>query len=285
MSPRVIELADLEHPQLAPYVNVRHTNTTRFGKHFIAEGRLIVQRLIASDYDVESILVERGRMPEWISRVDGSTEIYVLPREQIETLVGFDFHRGVMACGVRQAIPQADQVEWASVKRAIALIGVTESENMGSLLRSAAAFGVHHVFIGPGTADPLARRVLRVSMATALKHQYFLMPDPVAVLRQWSASRQVRTLATTLDATAVCMSQVIDDARPWLLLMGNEAEGLSPEILRVASDRVTIPMQLGTDSLNVAVAGAVFLYELSRSTWEATASRSQRSWDRHVDEP
>ena len=158
----------------------------------------------------------------------------------------------------------AYEIDWSGIRQALALIGVTELENLGSLIRSAAAFGVDHVLLGPGTADPLARRSLRVSMATALKMRYFRMSDPVTLLRSWREGHGVRTIATTLDASAISLSEIVPDDRPLLLMMGNEAKGLSAEILDAATDRVVIPMQLGTDSLNVAVAGAVFLYELSR---------------------
>lgn len=269
MPPRVVEIADIDDPRLAPFVNVRFTNTTRFSNHFIAEGKLVVERLVASDYEVQSILVERDRFPEWLQRPEWqhrleSTPIYSLARPQLETLLGFDFHRGVMACGTRRPIPTADELDWNSVNQALALIGVTELENLGSLIRSAAAFGVDHILVGPGTADPLARRSLRVSMATALKMKFFRLAEPAATLRRWRQSQSVRTIATTLDTDAAHLDALVPDERPVLLMMGNEANGLAKDILQAATDRVTIPMQLGTDSLNVAVAGAVFLYELSR---------------------
>ncbi len=265
----LVEISDIDDPRLAPFVNVRFTNTTRFSNDFIAEGRLVVERLVASDYGVQSILIEQNRYPAWLERPEfehrlASTPIYSLPRNQLEKLLGFDFHRGVMACGIRRPIPGADEICWSDVRHALALIGVTELENLGSLIRSAAAFGVNHVLLGPGTADPLARRSLRVSMATALKMQYFRLRDPVPLLQDWHKSHGVRTIATTLDASAVSLSEIVVDDRPLVLVMGNEAKGLSAEILDAATDCVTIPMKLGTDSLNVAVAGAVFLYELSR---------------------
>lgn len=271
----LVQIADIDDPRLAPFVNVRFTNTTRYSNHFIAEGRLVVERLVASDYDVQSILIEQERFPSWLERPEfehriASTPIYSLPRSLLEKLLGFDFHRGVMACGIRRPIPDTDEIDWSGIRQALALIGVTELENLGSLIRSAAAFGVDHVLLGPGTADPLARRSLRVSMATALKMRYFRMSDPVALLRGWRAGRGwrethgVRTIATTLEESAISLSDIVVDERPMLLMMGNEAKGLSAAILDAATDRVTIPMQLGTDSLNVAVAGAVFLYELSR---------------------
>jgi tRNA G18 (ribose-2'-O)-methylase SpoU len=265
----LVEIANVDDPRIAPFVNVRFTNTTRYSNHFIAEGKLVVERLVASDYEVQSLLIEQDRFPSWLDCPEmkhrlASTPIYSLPRTQLEQVLGFDFHRGVMACGTRRTIPNADEICWSGVKQALALIGVTELENLGSLIRSAAAFGIDHVLLGPGTADPLSRRALRVSMATSLKMKYFRMGDPVTWLRGLRQSQNIRTIATTLDASATLLSDVVLDERPILLMMGNEAKGLSPEILQAATDRVTIPMQLGTDSLNVAVAGAVFLYELSR---------------------
>lgn len=260
---RPSEWCDLSDPRLAAYANVRQTNAMRHSGRFIAEGRLVVERLIASDYPVESVLVEAGTLPSWLESLPASVPIFAVPKDQLSQLVGFHFHRGVMACGLRKPLLLADELEWDRVPFALAVLGVSEPENLGSMLRSAAAMGVQHVLVGPATIDPFSRRVLRVSMANALKLRFYDLPDPSATLRHWGASGRVRTLATTLHASAKPIESVVLAGQPVLLMMGNEAQGLSPDVLEAATDRVTIPMQLGADSLNVAVAAAIFLYELS----------------------
>jgi tRNA G18 (ribose-2'-O)-methylase SpoU len=184
--------------------------------------------------------------------------------------VGFDFHRGVLGCGRRRPFHSIDELDWSGngPPLALALIGVTEKENVGSLLRSAAGFGIRRVLIGPKTADPFSRRVIRVSMANLFSLQFYQLDRPVDQLEVLRRRWRIRSIATTLDPHATPLSHLFAGENPIVLMMGNEAEGLDREVVQSATDRVTIPMQPGIDSLNVAVAGAVFMYELSRA-WQS----------------
>ena len=100
-------------------------------------------------------------------------------------------------------------------------------------------------------------------MATVLKQHLFRLDDPVSQLQQLRDQQGWRTIATTLDHDATPLDELTFDDRPAVLIVGNEADGLDRSLQKVATDRVTIPMQLGTDSLNVAVATAIFLYQLT----------------------
>src|SRR5690606_989076 len=118
------------------------------------------------------------------------------------------------------------------------------------------------------TVDPLCRRVLRVSMGTSLKMRYFDLADPLA----WFTENQQRdawfTVATTLASDSIPMSDVSRQShfasRRRMIVMGNEGDGLPPAIQAACSVRAKIPMAQGVDSLNVAVAGAIAIYELLR---------------------
>ena len=223
--------------------------------------------LIDSDYEVESLLVEEGNGAEFARRVPDDVPVYSLPPEAIRAVVGYDFHRGVLACG-RRRFPQplaafADRSR-AARRLAVAPVCVTEPANVGSMLRSAAAFGIENVLLGPGTHDPLARRVLRVSMAAVFKQRFYDLADPAEGLRALSDRHGMRTVAATLDEDASPVDAFVPDDRNVVLVLGNEARGLPPEVQRAVTDRVRIPMRLGTDSLNVAVASAILMYELTR---------------------
>jgi tRNA G18 (ribose-2'-O)-methylase SpoU len=263
----VTPIRDVDDPRLAAFRDVRHRCQNRESTSFIAEGRLVVERLIDSDYDVESLLVEEGTGAELACRVPDHVPVYSLPAEAIRAVVGYDFHRGVLACG-RRRLPQplAAFANRSPAARglAVAPVCVTEAANVGSMLRSAAAFGIENVLLGPGTHDPLARRVLRVSMAAVLKQQFYDLADPAEDLRELSHRHGMRTVAATLDKDATPVDAFVPDNRDAILVLGNEASGLPPEVQGVATDRVRIPMRLGTDSLNVAVASAILMYELTR---------------------
>lgn len=261
----IIRIEDSRDPRLAVYRQMRANPVDVSGSGcFVVEGRWCVQRLAQSQHEILSLLVERGREAVASECVQGQTPIYSLPGDQVRELVGFDFHRGMIACGARPAIQAFDQLRLGTGRPnlALAVLGVDQTENLGSMMRSAAALGVRDVLIGPRTADPFARRTVRVSMAAVLHQTLYSLDDPADQLKLLVEEQGYRTVVTTLGH-AVPLNQFVPDDRPMILVVGNEAEGVSAEVERAATDRVTIPMKLGTDSLNVAVATAIFLYQLA----------------------
>ena len=265
---RPIEIFDLSDPRIAAYVDLRKARAAsgRVDSRgtFIAEGRLVADRLLESNYDVESILVSGGSHTELADHVDSSIPVYSLPRQMISQVVGYDFHRGVLACGRRREIPRADQ--WAFDRRSqlsLTLLGIAEQENLGSILRTAAAFGISQIYLGGGTIDPLSRRVVRVSMGTAFEHQFDHLENEITELQRLRDSG-IRLVASTLMKGAKKIAAFRNDARPTMLLIGNEAKGLDEEVQTLATDRIKIPMSDSVDSLNASVAAAILMYELTK---------------------
>ncbi|MDG2224169.1 MAG: RNA methyltransferase [Rubripirellula sp.] len=261
----IIRVEDSRDPRLAVYRQMRANPADLSNAGcFVVEGRWCVQRLAESQHEILSLLVERGREAVASHCVDEQTPIYSLPGDQVRDLVGFDFHRGMIACGARPTLQAFDRLRLGADQPniALAVLGVDQTENLGSMMRSAAALGVRDVLIGPRTADPFARRTVRVSMAAVLHQQLYSLDDPAEQLQSLAKDKGYRTVVTTLG-NAVSLDQFVHDDRPLVLIVGNEADGVSAEIERIATDRVTIPMKLGTDSLNVAVATAIFLYQLA----------------------
>ncbi len=264
---RIVSLDEPSDSRLACYADLRwDAKPLPEADWFIVEGRFCVQRLIESPLDLLSILVERGKEADVANWLTDATPVYSLPAEKIRALVGYDFHRGVLACGRRPTLGSIDAlcVQQPVPRLALAAVGVHERENLGSMMRTAAALGIEQVLIGPRTADPYSRRAVRVSMATVLNLKLTSLGQPVVELRRLQETGRFRTVVTTLSPGATTLDQFVADDRACILVMGSEAEGVGQEIEEIASDRVTIPMRLGTDSLNVSVAAAIFMYELTR---------------------
>ena len=260
---RIIEINNTTDPRLRRYANLRSDVEREFDvDSFIVEGRLCLQRLIASRHRILSVLVERGKEQEVAGWLGESTPLYSLPPEQIRELVGFHFHRGMLACGARPPLRFSDELRLQDGAMALAVLGVHEKENLGSMMRTAAALGIENLLLGLKTADPFSRRVIRVSMGAAFHLNLFALDDPAKELTDLQRTGKVRIIATTLDRAAATLDQFVVDDRSSILIVGNEAEGIHPSIQRIATDRVTIPMQLGTDSLNVSIAAAIFMYQL-----------------------
>lgn len=257
----------LEDPRLDPYRHLRTSNLTRFSGRFIAESKPLVQRLIASDLAVESVLVDEKYREEALRWIPESVTMLVIESNAISELIGFHFHRGYLACGLRPRaeIWNAAQVsdrrigldansDWTGVY----LIGVQDPENMGSILRSCAALGIQDILLGPDCVDPFARRVLRVSMGNAFKLCFFEARNVPTTLEQLHDAG-IETVAACLSPSSVELGEW-KRGRDTMLLLGNEAHGLPSTILEQVTRQVKIRMDLGTDSLNVSVAAGIFLH-------------------------
>lgn len=279
----IIPIHDPLDPRLDAYRDLRHEDVRRRGPRFIAEGRLVVRRLLASDYETDSVLAEPDRLEDLEPLIDPLTPIYLVNQSLIREVAGFNFHRGLLACGRRKPMLPIEGIEALAEQEtpvtthpplALAAISLNDLENLGSLLRTAAALGIFHVVLNPQTADPLCRRVLRVSMGAALKMNFYDLSDPLSWfesnLARWregsTRHRAWTTLAMTLASDSVSLertSQMNDCAK--MIVMGNEGDGLPPAMQEACVLRAKIPMAPGIDSLNVAVAGAIALYEFTRS--------------------
>lgn len=259
----LIPVGTLDDPRLDCYRDLNQRNLTRLSGRFIAEGEKVVQRLIASRFSVDSLLAEPAYAERYAQQVDPSVPIYVVPRTLMRQTVGFAFHRGIMGCGRRAAAPDLKRWLDGSGDAPATLVvcpDVHDPTNLGSIIRAAAALGASGVLLGRGCADPFSRRVLRVSMGAALVLPVYESSDLAADLAQLRQARFVR-VAAVLDPAAQPLPGWTPPPRVALLL-GNEGHGLAPLWQQQAECRVTIPMQAGIDSLNVAAAAAVLLYHV-----------------------
>jgi tRNA G18 (ribose-2'-O)-methylase SpoU len=266
----IIPINDPSDVRLDPYRDMKHEDVRRRGELFIAEGKLVVQRLLASDYQTESVLAEANRIAWVQSLIAPQTPVYVVPPELIREVAGFNFHRGLLACGRRIRFAPADQLfQIIQSRLAVAAISVNDLENLGSLIRTAAAFGIEHLALNRQTIDPLCRRVLRVSMGAALKLQYFDLDDPVAWLQENQQRGCWYTIATTLSDDSIPLSTLPQPAgfgaQRRMILMGNEGDGLPADVQAACTVRAKIPMAPGIDSLNISIAAAIAIYELVRA--------------------
>ena len=262
-----IQLIDsIDNAKLDPYRHLRTTNLTRFSGRFVVESKPLVSRLVSSGLEVESVLIDEKFQAEAMSWVPSDLEVLVVQSDWIEGLVGFNFHRGYLACGVRPKNRTIAEFcanwhrsqEWTGCM----LVGVQDPENMGSILRTCAALGISDIFVGPDCVDPFARRVLRVSMGNAFKLNFFSVKNPVeAVLRLREA--EIQSIATCFAQDSEELAE-FQRSGPSVVLMGNEAHGLPELVQRAADRRLMIAMDLSTDSLNVSVATGIILHNLCR---------------------
>lgn len=265
---RTIQVGDPADPRLADFRDLTRADRRPDrpgGKGLvIAEGVVVVRRLLASPYPLRAVLGLGRRIEELVEELSvESAPVYTTTAEVMAQVVGFHLNRGVLAVADRVSAASPERVV-ERAHRLVVLEGVGDHENLGALFRNAAAFGVDGVLLGPGCSDPLYRRSVRVSMGHVLAVPFApLQPWPAGL--KWLRDQGFRVLALTPDGPAALRDELRDelggDDRVAVLL-GSEGPGLTQEALDASDVAVRIPMVPGVDSLNVATAGAVAFYEL-----------------------
>ncbi len=95
----------LDDPRLAPYRNMKDKELARDGRRFIAEGENVVRRLLASSTHVESVLLAERKVPAIAPLCPDSLPVFAATDDLIAQIIGFEFHSGVLACGIRPPNP------------------------------------------------------------------------------------------------------------------------------------------------------------------------------------
>jgi tRNA G18 (ribose-2'-O)-methylase SpoU len=254
-------------PRLSDYKRLSDPAAVARAGLFVAEGRWVVERLLTkSSFRTRSVLVTpiaRAALTRAVGNdVLAGVPVYVVTQAVMDEVVGFNIHRGCLALAERPPVPLLDAALLAAASRVMVLEGVNNPDNVGGIFRSAAAFGVDLVVLGPACGDPLYRKAIRTSMAATLDVPYAAAgawPDALDLMRRqgW------RVLALTPRLDAGSLESCARDGRVALLL-GTEGEGLSASALAQADTAVRIPTTERVDSLNVVVAGSIAMHHFFR---------------------
>ena len=260
-----------DDPRLAVYRDLKDRQLAARAGLFIAEGAHLVRRMLAAGLEAHSLLLAQRRVDEFARLAPKGVPVYVVSNEAIRRVVGFKFHSGVLACGRRPAKTTVEQVLATVPGEAPSTLVVCPQlinhENVGAMARVAAAFGAQALLLGPESCDPYRRRALRVSMGAVFTLPIVISDDLHGDLTrlkdQWHY--QLAAAVTAADAEPLAAARRPGPPDRLALLFGPEAHGLDDRYVGICDRRITIPMELGTDSLNVAVAAAVCLYHFTQT--------------------
>ena len=231
-------------------------------------------RLAASRFPVRCVVGFARRLEELEDAASADPAVaagladvpfYEVSREVLAEVAGFDMHRGLVAAADRVGEPTVGEVldGLDEDNRVIGVLeGVGDHENIGALFRNAAGLGVGAVLLGAGCADPLYRRVVRVSMGHVLRVPFAHVPGKPTTWQRGLVDLQergYRVVAMTPN-TDNTLADAVRGADKVAVMVGAEGPGLTEHAMRAADVRAKIPMSPGTDSLNVATSAAVGFY-------------------------
>jgi RNA methyltransferase, TrmH family len=245
------------------------------------EGPRLVEEALRSASPIRAVLFSesgerhRSRLAPYLDRPEVAIPILQTTDRLFEGIADTENPQGVAAL-VTPRISTFDDISRASANGAVPLIvvlaGVQDPGNVGTIIRTAAAFGATAAVAVPsgqsGTANPFAPKSLRASAGAAL-HLPLLTGVSLPILLAQLRASGIQSLASSSrespenDQPLLTPWQV-DWCQPVALLIGNEGGGLPEEIERSADARIRIPMSSSVESLNAAAAAAVLFYEAAR---------------------
>jgi tRNA G18 (ribose-2'-O)-methylase SpoU len=210
-----------------------------------------------------SVLIAAKRLAKLspiLDQLPDGVPVFLASQPVLDTIVGFQLHRGILALAERAAPVTADDLLAGLPDRALvlALVGIANHDNMGGLFRNAAGFGVDAVLLDPTCCDPLYRKAIRVSVGGVLRVPYARLGEGEDLIGLLARRDFAPVALSPSGETALSDLPPLD--RPALLL-GAEGPGL-PDATLARCRTVSIPMVPGFDSLNVAVAAGIALHAL-----------------------
>jgi tRNA G18 (ribose-2'-O)-methylase SpoU len=267
--PDVVRVERADDERLADYVGLtdvalRSRREPELGL-YLAESDKVIRRALDAGHRPRSlVLTDRWVEPlaPLVERVlAAGAPVYAGPPALLESITGFNVHRGAIASMHRPPLP-APEVVLAGARRVVVLEDVVDHTNVGAAFRSVAGLGTDAVLVTPRCADPLYRRAVRVSMGTVFQVPWTRIdPWPQSITRLRATGFTVAALALRPDAVPLDVLAADPPAR-LALVVGTEGDGLAPRTVAAADLVVRIPMTGAVDSLNVAAATAVAAWAL-----------------------
>jgi tRNA G18 (ribose-2'-O)-methylase SpoU len=299
----VATITALDQPELAPYRTLKRSAAHAQLGIFVVEGDKVLDRLLESDFTVVSVLITEERFPEYQARLHARPEpdiaVFVCAKPVLEGMVGFEIYQGVLAIA-KTPPPLTLEKILATGPRPrllVAMDGLSNAENVGTLMRNCVAFGVTALIAGETCCNPYLRRTVRNSMGAIFKLPVLEvgkadfarwgerpreplqtsangspgvsphLSSLVETLRELHA-HGIHTIAAHPHTDKKVLSQA-DFTGDCCVVFGSEGHGISKEVLAACDEAVAVPMANGVDSLNVSMAAAVFLYEANRQRKKA----------------
>lgn len=253
---------------MAAYTRMKERDLAREGERFVAEGELVVRRMLAAGFVAESIFAAEDRLGRIVDAVPEGVPVYVAKHGLMNGVLGYKFHSGVMAIGRPKQTPTLAELarRWGEERVTLAILPeVANTDNMGSLIRIASAFGATAVIVGERSCNPFYRQSVRVSMGSIFNLPIVRTANLVTELAGVKREAGLEVVGAALVDDAGTLTTA-PRGRRLGVMFGNEAQGLTAEELALCDRKIVIPMRLGTDSLNVSVAAGIFLYHFTQET-------------------
>ena len=245
-------ITSMKNPKVVFFRSLKERKGRDTSGCFLAEGRKMTAEALSSGFPPEAILLREGEPAP--ADLPSAVPVYLLAANVFDSVCEAKTPQGIAA--VVRITPRP-----ADGPRLIALDQVQDPGNVGTILRTADAAGFTGALLGPGCADVFSPKVLRATMGSIFRMGLSFpdsLPDALSALRTDGFS----ILSSQLDGDPFYQRKNVSER--FVLIIGNEGNGVSPAVQAQATHRLRLPMRGGAESLNAAVAAGIMMYDLTR---------------------
>ena len=245
-------LSSLKNPKVLSWKALKDKKVRDSQNAFLVEGVRIVQEALSSSFEVQALLLREDYQPDY--RLPADIPLYILPDHVFQSVCDTKTPQGIAAVLTRRT-------READGPRLLALDGVQDPGNVGTIIRTADAAGFTGVLFSPECADLFSPKVLRATMGSIFRLGFSFpasLPEALEKLKKDGFS----VLSSQLDGSPFYDRK--DVSSSFVLIIGNEGNGVSEAVKAVATHRLCLPMRGGAESLNAAVAAGIMMYDLTR---------------------
>jgi TrmH family RNA methyltransferase len=224
------------------------------------EGVKLLGEALRSGVHLQSVFFSESARPlaeKLFPQINARTETLVLPNALFNSIVPSDAPQGVAALVKLPGYTSEQLLDRSSASPLVVATGLQDPGNLGTILRSAEAFGAAGIFLTEGTVSPYNSKVLRGSAGSIFRLPFLQISS--AELLPLLRARRVRLLATSSHQGTPLPR--VSWTLPLAIFIGNEGAGLSRELTRQMDETVAIPQAAQVESLNAGVAASIVLYE------------------------
>lgn len=245
-------LSSLKNPRVMAWRSLKEKKGREEHNAFLVEGVRIVKEALASSFPVECILLREGFEPAPF--VPDGVPVFCLPDHVFQAVCDTRTPQGIAAVLTRRASEPAGPC-------LVALDGVQDPGNVGTIIRTADAAGMDGIILSPDCADLFSPKVLRATMGSIFRLGFSFPASLPEALEQYK-KKGWSVLSSQLDGEPFFERSNV--ASSFILVIGNEGNGVSEAVKALATHRLRLPMRGGAESLNAAVAAAIMMYDLTR---------------------
>ena len=245
-------ITSLKNPKVTTWKSLKDRKGRRETGCFLVEGRKMVEEALASAFPVEAVLVDADRADEFV--LPPHIQAYSMPGHVLAAVCDTKTPQGIAAIVRMAEVP-------LNGSRLVALDGVQDPGNVGTIIRTADAAGFDGVILSTQCADVFSPKVLRATMGSVFRMGIRVtdnLPRVLTDMVQAGAS----VLSSQLDGEPFYQRSPLNER--FVLVIGSEGNGVTDEVKEVATHKVKLPMRGGAESLNAAVAAGIMMYELTR---------------------